>query len=796
MARKAKARDPTPEPSEPAESSNEEEESSEEEVYVEPNLATRTRRGNAGNRMQALIEDEAAAEVEEMFKEEENDEEFDQKEEKDEFDSDFGSTDEGEGDEDDDEEAGERRLQREAKDAKKAAASKKKRGFQAPMHPFARQTKAQRAKAAKGQSASTEGGAEASTSATTLDDEEKPLPKRRKKSMSAVDPAFLVPQRESSRRTAVESKKQIQDRLKEMEQKKTTAPKPTKKATVTLTQADLIAEALETEEVNRAALLAFYAAEEDRREMERIAGMRYEIIGAKISFLSRTENRPLDDGKGKGKEKMEAGRKRLIEVVGESGHKGWKGSADAARSGGTDSATAVSVDPAPAASTSSSHKPKPTRSSLRNILNSPSVTPAGSPPPVDIPATPPERQEYTRNWLIFGNTDEEPITRGQELEAIFGEHEDWTAERKVPAKTVDGVEGRGYLCPITGLPAKYRDPRTLTPYATLAAYRIITSLTDAQNAVYSDSLGAYTGLTGMPGGVVKEVEASWARRPGAKAAAAAVAAPGGAAPGSGAGTPRYAAASPSVFSGAPSRPMVGTPAQVLPSPSVGGSGSGGVKKPRAPRQSLSSENPYKVEYAHAGGTGRGNRGRGSLDAAAGGGVEGGAMEGGAYQYQAGQPGTPYQPQQYYQAQQQPQNPYALSGVYSPSPLAAGGSPSPFPQHQQQHAYPKPHPHPPSYHPPPPSLVGTSSAPQARSITFGSRPGGDPFGGEGLPSPYSHHPPHPPHSFGDASRQSPLSAPGGPPGGFGGAAQGTFVLPALPGASGLPGLPPLPGSRGG
>lgn len=39
-------------------------------------------------------------------------------EEKDEFDSDFGSTDEGEGDEDD-EEAGEKRLQREAKEDKK-----------------------------------------------------------------------------------------------------------------------------------------------------------------------------------------------------------------------------------------------------------------------------------------------------------------------------------------------------------------------------------------------------------------------------------------------------------------------------------------------------------------------------------------------------------------------------------------------------------------------------------------------------------------------------------------------------
>lgn len=36
----------------------------------------------------------------------------------------------------------------------------------------------------------------------------------------AVDSAFLAPQRESSRRTAVEIRKQVQDRAKESEQRK------------------------------------------------------------------------------------------------------------------------------------------------------------------------------------------------------------------------------------------------------------------------------------------------------------------------------------------------------------------------------------------------------------------------------------------------------------------------------------------------------------------------------------------------------------------------------------------------
>lgn len=154
-------------------------------------------------------------------------------EEKDEFDSDFGSTDEGEGDEEDDEEAGERKLQREAKEAKKVrstqqvarngtqrltssflpqAARGKKKGFQAPVHPFARQTKAARKAAA----AATQ--PVASTSASTLDGEGEEPPKKRKR--VPVDPAFLAPQRESTRRTAVEIRKQVQDRAKESEQRK------------------------------------------------------------------------------------------------------------------------------------------------------------------------------------------------------------------------------------------------------------------------------------------------------------------------------------------------------------------------------------------------------------------------------------------------------------------------------------------------------------------------------------------------------------------------------------------------
>jgi hypothetical protein len=191
-----------------------------------------------------------------------------------------------------------------------------------------------------------------------------------------------------------------------------TVPKQQRKATVKLTQADLIAEALETEETNRAALLAFYAAEEDRREAERIAGMRYEIIGPKLTFLSRVQDR-VDKGKGKEGEQVEKGRRRMIEVLGETGQKGWKGGV-----GENQDAAAAGTDNAHPTMNGVSSS-----SSLAGILN-----------PLDpnlSPSAPPEPKEYARNWLIFDNFEG---GRAEELEAIFGDHVDWSKPAPLPVR--------------------------------------------------------------------------------------------------------------------------------------------------------------------------------------------------------------------------------------------------------------------------------------------------------------------------------------------------------------------------
>lgn len=242
--------------------------------------------------------------------------------------------------------------------------------------------------------------------------------------------------------------------------------RPKRKAAVSLTQADLIKEALRTEEINRASLLAFYAAEEDRREADRLYGMRYEIIGPKVTFLSRAEGGGRDwKGKGKvkaeapltkaqikklEKEKLESGRKRLIQVIGESGKEGWRAELDVAAAATVGAAerqatakNAQSIDeshqeePATPAGRSMRSRASPV-SQRKGLRDQSSSEREDSPPPIILPTTLPElpaeqEEEYvevdpadyahTRNYVIL--QDYAGATQAEEMEAWFGEHSLW-----------------------------------------------------------------------------------------------------------------------------------------------------------------------------------------------------------------------------------------------------------------------------------------------------------------------------------------------------------------------------------
>ncbi|KAJ1020314.1 hypothetical protein NDA18_005910 [Ustilago nuda] len=61
----------------------------------------------------------------------------------------------------------------------------------------------------------------------------------------------------------------------------------------------------------------------------------------------------------------------------------------------------------------------------------------------------------------------------EEYASIFGSHVDWSCYPYVPSRNRP-VKPRQSICPITGLPAIYKDPRTGIPYANALAYKVIT----------------------------------------------------------------------------------------------------------------------------------------------------------------------------------------------------------------------------------------------------------------------------------------------------------------------------------
>lgn len=216
-----------------------------------------------------------------------------------------------------------------------------------------------------------------------------------------------------------------------------------KPAKAALTQADLIAEALETEEINRASLLAFYAAEEDRRAADRAAGMRYEIIGPKLTFLSRLEG-VVDESddkenggpaegdqscvkvsarrRDKGKDKMESGRRRLIEVVGESGKAGWKA---AEAEGRAAAKAAAEADGVPVPEKIAEQEERAAQEEDEASAEQDSVERRKAKPRTV------SKDGYARNYLIFGSYDD--VTQADEMTALFGDHADWSRAVEPPS---------------------------------------------------------------------------------------------------------------------------------------------------------------------------------------------------------------------------------------------------------------------------------------------------------------------------------------------------------------------------
>ncbi|KAF8330324.1 YL1 nuclear protein-domain-containing protein [Cantharellus anzutake] len=511
----------------------------------------RSKRTGAGNRMRALLD--GVFEAEEGFEEVENDEEFEDKggqyieNIEDDFASDFLSTD----DEDsgrDDTASGEKQIQEEVREARRAARRKAERASRLPQTSKPKTTD----KAEPGE----EG--------------EDPLPKKRRVSVQHVvvneetGEIVDVAIRKSSREATVRSKHELQNKLKDAQQRRAALPKRERTQQRVKTQDELIRDALETEEENIASLNSFLTEEEERRA--RNTELRKTIVEPPLlRWISRPEkakmplvvevelpppayHRPpqtqLQNPPSSSTSTTASARRtpyphnhpaysnsnyRQIPVTHPATYTpppGWRIMGPppkpvphvpppppppprfAAPIVTTLSSSAVKTNaPAvPSVSPGPATIPSPMNFSAAAPVHSSQASESATSAPSADPKPKPKSTNtqtitQTRNLVIL---DTPGATPSEDMTYLFGSHVDW-GELKVLPKVRPSAR-RAAICPITGSAARYIDPRSGIPFADARGYKVLTELL-AYRYVWSEALGAYVagekqsqGAQGVPDG--------------------------------------------------------------------------------------------------------------------------------------------------------------------------------------------------------------------------------------------------------------------------------------------------------
>lgn len=460
----------------------------------------RARRANAGNRMQELLA-QAEWESEDMFAEAENDVEFEEREdEHDVVDSDFdgNSTEEGS---DEDVEA-EESLAREEK----------------------RQKKAQRPAVMSLTAAPKPAGGAA--------------PRRR---APRTTPTVLPPggTRSSTRRSTVENKMATQTKLQEAEARRASAKARPVKRVKHMTQDALIREALEMEEENTQSLLHYLEQEEERKARQRQAGkkvmhgpfVRWISVGLDQNVFGALDAKDKPSG-----EKADDGARReptypTAHSPTEEPSRVHDASTDQPRAGAPSAltpqeATSANIvggdapeqsklheasdqahapaqeeqqqgldergdegtaQPASSGKLAGEHVTTPAKSdeAASSADAAPHQSHAPEPPVVEAGSdtqhtdTPRLSGEITARTILSLHGLEADATWVDEFRYLLGEHCAWDRLPFVPSRNRP-FRPRQSTCVITGLPARYRDPRTGIPYATADAYATLTRVLDGE----------------------------------------------------------------------------------------------------------------------------------------------------------------------------------------------------------------------------------------------------------------------------------------------------------------------------
>ncbi|KAH9036605.1 YL1 nuclear protein-domain-containing protein [Lactarius pseudohatsudake] len=246
-------------------------------------------------------------------------------------------------------------------------------------------------------------------------------------------------QRQSRRSHTILNTSATAQRMKKDAADKKSIPKKSKIKVRAQTQDELIARALDMEEGNIFEHRNYLSVEEEKRK--RALAVRTAVSGPLLRWVSRCE---------------------ILSVPAEAQLPDGKNGASSSTPG--DSETKLEIQ-------------QPT-----NDVDAPLL----------VPAVKFHTENVAKNYVIHETSQDESATRPpwkDTMAAMFGSHVKWEDVRAYVSRGRP-LSRPTQLCPITGRPARYLDPRTKVPYATPAAYQTLTMILNHEY-VWSHTLGCY-----------------------------------------------------------------------------------------------------------------------------------------------------------------------------------------------------------------------------------------------------------------------------------------------------------------
>ncbi|KAG7448035.1 uncharacterized protein BT62DRAFT_946914 [Guyanagaster necrorhizus] len=414
-------------------------------VEVELLVARRSKRSTAGNRMEAAL---AEMLIDDSITDLDDDVDFSvDRYEEDVFESDFESTDEepqGEGD------AGEQEALDEEKRARKAARIRIEKAT-AAAHVRQKVTFNPEASAS-------------SAPATKL------RPNRRVSLGTAVDAETgevikrdAKGQRHSKRTHTIKNTSATAKRFKKGEEKRAAqTPKKVKALTREITQDELIARALDNEEGNIVEHRDYLKLEEEKRKRARV--VRAAAEGPLLRWVSRSEEVKVQ-----------------VEVTPPP---------PPATTPAYSYGHGYGAYNAPSTSTPLTYPYYP--SAMTTHYQNPYMHYLPPPAPPPAPVFEERTEKVSKNYLVYELAQYEKAPKPswtESMEVIFGDHVRWD-QVKVYSGKGRPISRPKQICPLTGQPAPYLDPRTGVPFANICAYETLTKLLNHQ-FVWSTALGCY-----------------------------------------------------------------------------------------------------------------------------------------------------------------------------------------------------------------------------------------------------------------------------------------------------------------